>query len=432
MKSLKELLATLERFLQENGDKKNILKSITEEFLKKKLNMRIPMQLINGMELTNLKKIELIGIVEALYGEGYQVFKPSNYFNDIEISKYNTYIGDMDKEIDVIEFNNVIISPNGDGFFIPYVPISYIHDLVEDRLISYNFETQRNAKIKKVGEGFIKKINVNKRSVEEIKELYLNNKAFVTTITLNLTGSDSEGNIGYDEANKTLHIQLNGDLTLDCIDGWHRLSGITKAVEEAKIKEKQIEGYINVAIETFTTEEARNFIFLNEKKNNIDKDFTKTLSNDDYNVYAKELNKFGNKTNNLLYDNIAIDYATYKVRHSRTTQYVVADALRDSNFDISILKRKKDIVKLAEDVNFVCEYIKAYKYEDDEEKFNNSVYNSNYMYYIYITVVKDKNIEELEKVCETLINNEETLKRLGLNAKRCSYKSIKLTIKGLF
>ena len=291
MKSLRELLVILEKFLQDNADKKDVLKSINEEFLKKRLNMRIPIQLINGMELTSLKKIELIGVVEALYNTGYTKFNPSNYFNDVEINKYNNYIGEKEKEVDIIEFDNVTIKPSGDGFFIPYVPISYVHDLVEDRFISYNFETQRNAKIKKVGEGFIKQINVNKRSVEEIKELYLNNNAFVTTITLNLTGSEEDGGINYDKENRKLYIKLGSDMTLDCIDGWHRLSGITKAVEEAKSREISLEGYINISIETFTIEEARNFIYLNEKKNNIDKDFTKTLNNDDYNIYAKEINK---------------------------------------------------------------------------------------------------------------------------------------------
>ena len=60
MKSLRELLVILEKFLQDNADKKDVLKSINEEFLKKRLNMRIPIQLINVMELTSLKKIELI------------------------------------------------------------------------------------------------------------------------------------------------------------------------------------------------------------------------------------------------------------------------------------------------------------------------------------------------------------------------------------
>lgn len=158
MKSLKELLVILEKFLQDNADKKDVLKNINEEFLRKRLNMRIPIQLVNGMELTSLKKIELIGVVEALYNTGYTKFNPSNYFSNIEINKYNNYIGEKEKEVDIIEFDNVTIKPSGDGFFIPYVPISYIHDLVEDRLISYNFETQRNAKIKKIGEGFINKL----------------------------------------------------------------------------------------------------------------------------------------------------------------------------------------------------------------------------------------------------------------------------------
>ena len=432
MKSLKELLVILEKFLQDNADKKDVLKNINEEFLRKRLNMRIPIQLVNGMELTSLKKIELIGVVEALYNTGYTKFNPSNYFSDIEINKYNNYIGEKEKEVDIIEFDNVTIKPSGDGFFIPYVPISYIHDLVEDRLISYNFETQRNAKIKKIGEGFIKQINVNKRSVEEIKDLYLNNNAFVTTITLNLTGSEEDGGINYDKENRKLYIKLGSDMTLDCIDGWHRLSGITKAIEEAKLKEVSLEGYINISIETFTVEDARNFIYLNEKKNNIDKDFTKTLNNDDYNVYAKEINKFGNGTNNLLYNNIAIDYATHKVRKSRTTQYVIADALRDSKYDVSILRRKKDITRVVENINFICEYIKAYKYGDNKEAFDKSIYNSNYMYYIYIVVSKDKTLEEDEKIAETLIDNEEKLSILGLNTKRCSYKTINEVIKELF
>ena len=87
---------------------------------------------------------------------------------------------------------------------------------------------------------------------------------------------------------------------------------------------------------------------------------------------------------------------------------------------------------MVENINFICEYIKAYKYGDNKEAFDKSIYNSNYMYYIYIVVSKDKTLEEDEKIAETLIDNEEKLSILGLNTKRCSYKTINEVIKELF
>ena len=41
MKSLKELLVILEKFLQDNADKKDVLKNINEEFLRKRAENKV-------------------------------------------------------------------------------------------------------------------------------------------------------------------------------------------------------------------------------------------------------------------------------------------------------------------------------------------------------------------------------------------------------
>lgn len=415
MKSLKELMIRLEEYLSKHGKEIEVSKAIKKEFLEKGLNLRTTNLLINGMELSELTKVELIAISKALHNLGIVIFNPKTYFTESELTGYKEYKHKQEEIEDIITFENCIGNKFGSEYTACYVDINFIYWLVKNRMIAYDFETQRNARLKKLGGGYIRKINVNNKSVEEIKNLYLNGKAFITTLTLNLVG---EGDIRYDVDSNSLLIDTR-EVILTCIDGWHRISGIVKAVEEAKLNNKTLEGYVNINIETYTVDEARNFIFINEKKNAIDKNFTKTLSNDEYNIYAKEINSYGDKNSNPLHGEIAMDYSGHKIQKTKTIQYIIAEALRIAKYEASVLKRKKEISGLIDRVNYIVESIK-----EETECFNESVFNSMYVYGLYILVSAENDFETLEKDIRLIINSEEKLKALKTDSKDCSMAKI--------
>ena len=123
----------------------------------------------NNVELDNLPVEQLIAITKVFFNElKEEKFRLTNYFSDGELFSYSL----LEKENEVIQeilFKNVLKIDNKN--FICRLSGKQADVLLNNNLVAYYKEFQRNSKLVKTATGrVIKKINVNKQNLIEMKE----------------------------------------------------------------------------------------------------------------------------------------------------------------------------------------------------------------------------------------------------------------------
>lgn len=135
--------------------------------------------------------------------------------------------------------------------------------------IIYNFNTQRNAKIDVFG---IKRINVDKKKIQEISNNMLEGQQFADEIKINVlrNGDDDIEFITTDGISGTLKIN-SGEM--DIFDGFHRKTANQLAV----LKNPDIQFNWKIAITNFTEQKAQDYMVQINKQTPMKKEYIKTL-----------------------------------------------------------------------------------------------------------------------------------------------------------
>lgn len=438
MKSMNELYSEIQKNIDVEFYNSRLIKNISTEFLSKGLDPKIANYLYSGnYEISELSKNELIGICEVLYEEGFEIFKPQNFFTDSDLLNYKIMINENNEFLDRLVFKNAIKCDDRNTFLAPFVPAKDIYDFVKSHLIRYNFNTQRNAKVKTINNStVIKEINLNRKSVKEIKNLFLSGKAAVTTIYFNmLTMPNKEPIINYDENKRILTIvpdpslESNKTLFLDSIDGWHRTQGIVEAYEEALEKGIELNAYLNVQIENYSIEEARDFIYQTEKRNKINEDYTQSLKNDDFSKTARII--ASTEKDNVLYGKVGSEWNEMNVKKLYTTNAILATSLRESGLSQNLFKQKHQTDRLITMIGLITDMISEYKFNGEKDEFFDSEFNKPWSWGMYINLCfrfidKDEYFDELYKSIKIL--TEKNIVELKLGQKNASMRKIKAFI----
>lgn len=152
------------------------------------------------------------------------------YYTETEVKQAHSYEGDVPTQIELPLTLNGFKRVN-DGF-IGTLSAKFLMDMWDSQLITYNFETQREARYVQVGEEAEPRPNINQKSVIEIASAMESGKLFSSTLTFNLRpGTADDGDeYYYDEENETLTI-TKGTM-IDILDGMHRLAGSNMALRK--------------------------------------------------------------------------------------------------------------------------------------------------------------------------------------------------------
>jgi hypothetical protein len=147
-------------------------------------------------------------------------------------------------------FNNVISLD-----FENYITTIDAVELVKlqlSNLITYDFETQRSPKYKKVKDNIVPVPEVNLKSVKDISSHILNGTYLPDTITFNVYSDESEA-IEFDTKHNTLTV--NEGATISILDGFHRLQATIRAYSV----DPNIDLKFNLSIKTYDTETAKKY-----------------------------------------------------------------------------------------------------------------------------------------------------------------------------
>lgn len=414
---------------------KRIYKTVKNELIKKKLTPFIFNEVMNeenGLNISDLETNEQIAIAKGLYNYGLEKFKPSNYFNINELGAYETYI-DINENNDMeLIFENVK-EYNDYYYCCTYWKPSEQYRARKNRLVRYNFATQRQANIRKTAYGTIRReINLNRKSVNGIKEMIKAGEYFPPdTLTLNiLLLEEKNANVHYNKEKEELRIKINYDIdatdytVVDFTDGWHRDTAIYELYNEGFDVEKTFKGFpVNISI--VKPEVAARFVNRQMLANRESDEYMRAMEKNSYNDFIEAVNK---NSKSILFNQIAKTREEMLKTDKLTYNEVFEKALRhiEKNEDITIEGRSMMIYgteKYVDIINTIFEILEDKKVDNKIMKVfkSENIWLGYFAIWSYLQKNKLNDIEEY-KLIDNFVENviaikDEDIKDLKLNNK---------------
>jgi DGQHR domain-containing protein len=187
-------------------------------------------EIIKGERKLSELEIPLLCLISLTLFEqtGNKYISPDDYFTENEIIHSKSYFMDNshnDNEILPIVFKDVIMLDYQS--YVTKIDLSFLVKLFDAQLITYDYETQRSAKYKRLNDGgVVPTPDVNLRSVKDIAAHMLNETYLPDTLTLNVYSDEMEPLV-YNEKTRTLTI--NDEAVISILDGFHRLQAARRA-----------------------------------------------------------------------------------------------------------------------------------------------------------------------------------------------------------
>ena len=418
--------------------KLNMAKQIRERMLfqlKEYFDSNKTLQILNKMiPIQTLSENELINLCTFLRRNGILNINPSEYWTEIEQTtasndriKINKY-----SNIQTLNLQNVL---KIDGFNTQYVTqLSYeqLANLLNVGLISYNFATQRRARVIKVRNRVERVASINMDNVQAIKNEILNGTFQTNTITLNIRATGKEM-FSYSSENMSLSIPISEDNSIDCIDGYHRL----KAIQLAYGENNNIKGSMIVSIKNLTVEQARYFI-IQESKGTLNNQHDIELYDMSGNIakLTHEINTYNNK-NNILYNSITsennnantlIFYDTF----AEILRLSFGDLLNEAD-TIEIYKLKQFIVDVYSIVySLICKRFNVNSVQELTGLPADQMFMCGFLFVaheMYVSNNKEVDVQKLEKIVRKIDFNDDKLTYTNFNDKYDVNRYVKAWIK---
>ena len=346
------------KIIEQTGEviskKRNYLKAATHSIL------------LQQRPLSDVSDKEIYWVIDGLNetlsenGESNLVkdFKIKDIFTDKEIQKYSkSKFENVTETIYPISFKVLKIS---DDQWLSTISSKKLFELYKNQIINYNKNTQRP--LKEVTKHGVKtyKINKNKQSVNAIKEDLKKGLFIPNCLTFNINMDNPSNEYYVDEENGELVLE-NGQF--DLIDGFHRYSAIT----ELLLENPDIEFNFGIWIMNFDENKSCRFIAQEDKRNKINKTYTKSLDALNGDNFSSRIIQVLNENNNspfkgkltryndsnINYDDVVITIndnfkCSTRMEANRLSENIIKsfEILEDDNIDITNLNSNEIIVSL--------------------------------------------------------------------------------------
>ena len=318
----------------------------------------VKMYLAGNVMLDTLFLIDLGVLTLAVYKiTNKEKLNPENWFEEGKVNQIEKYTQPANKKIleYPLVFKPVLQLDHNRWRYVG--TMEEVINLYESDMITYNFNTQRDAKLYRVKGEFQKRPNVNYESVKQITDELVEGKYIPDEISFNLL-KDGTDAIIYNEDDMSLTI-LDGELNI--IDGYHNSIAIMSA------KEKGISG-VKYPIQFFNYDEAKagQFIDQKNKQNKIESNHLAAMNMSELeNTVARELNESAVSD---FRGKIATDRAYINNGLALTMYLIMTETIKK----LWNLKSRRDSRMLAEYlIDFFNELFGIYP-----EEFNSNIKNS--------------------------------------------------------
>lgn len=395
-KNRQELEYSIQNFIQSyTGSKRKLKDNLISELSNYGITPGKTQGLINlSIPLVTVGNAELYLLTKALYNvTEEQSLEPTKWFNEEEEKNYILYREKIEYNNDVIVLHD--IKQNSDNHWvcsrITYQEIAKIH---AQGLITYNMRTQREPLFVKFNNNnIVNSPNIKQTPIEKMVKLMVKDKFKPNTLSWNIRKTGEEMLPEYDEKNQTLSIPIdNINSFCDIIDGMHRTCAIMRTVEQ----KPNTEGYMMISIFYYTEDEAREYIDQEANHTAINKTHRKAFQSSDTEIImAKDINTFGNATNNIMFDRFATTYEETQLTNKFLTFETFSAALK-YNFKI---ENPREVTKITK---FLREYFNNILVNLDE---NGILYTNNVFIGLIAIAGKLYNNKEWQSIIEENVDN---------------------------
>ena len=328
-------------------------------------------------------------LTEQVYTQSAEAdIEPSNYFTDLDIKKSKQFSGETERD-EVVELPYVfyeVLNIDQENYFAK-IHIQTIKSLMDAGIPWYNFDSQREAKYVNRNGKPEKEINVNRKSVKEIKDHLLNGTLVSTLLTFNcLVGTADEGDeIVYNAKKQELTI-TKGTL-VEISDGMHRILGAIEALYE----DPDLDFTFHLAIKNYNTRAAQEYVGQINTVNKMSNSRLKELKENRYSDTAVKIIQTQSEMKGKVSQT---NRPTVEMGH--LTSFALLSDTIDETFKIT---SKKEATGLAEYLGEFFDHLLG-SFPDEfinnpKENKDKSIINSNSTFAGYIVLakrIKDENI----------------------------------------
>lgn len=335
MKSIGELENNINKLVEQNKDLK-LIKKIVNVFEKKGLNANVPRMLFQGdLDVIQLNKIELIGLASSLYEiTELQIYRPTSYFTSIEMDEYELMAIVPEVKLQQAIFPH---TRRMDSYhYLTTISAKELHDILDNKLLGYNKSLQRPPVEVRMGRSVVKRINVDKKKVEELKDRLVEKKSMPTPTQIILSvvnyGGKLDMSFNGSEYDGRLVITPNfsdkeNPTKFFITDGFHRITAVDRAYTEYFKKDgKELDYTLTCLIQVATPDKIKQTV-ADSFKVNIPKE--------------EEIKRITPSANNKFIDNLI---AKVDILDGRVSESIIA---KSSNYYTSkdILYKTMDYIK---------------------------------------------------------------------------------------
>lgn len=267
----------IREYLKEKFNDKNLLSSYATKILTK----RLPLE---TLDIKNDKELFVLYVFTEGLQEALKLTDRDNELIGLENEIMQLDVKEYFTTTECQQFSKLVYQENeskgypyifehmlqvSDSHYSGIISAQELAKLDSTNDIIYNFNTQRNAKIDVFG---IKRINVDKKKIQEISENILTGQQFADEIKINVlrNGDDDIEFISTNGVMGTLKIN-SGEMNI--FDGFHRKT----ANQLALLKNPEIQFNWKLAITNFTEQKAQDYMVQINKQTPMKKEYIKTL-----------------------------------------------------------------------------------------------------------------------------------------------------------
>jgi hypothetical protein len=222
-------------------------------------------------KLPELDIRELLLFCEQIFAKtGDMSINIDDFFTSAEVREAKQFSASLDKQDEIefpITFTNATVV--GNSAYMVTMSIQTINKMMDNDLLYYNFETQREAKYVKRKDKIIIEPTLNRNSVKEISEHLLSGTLVPTVLVLNCetrsTTDESGEELIYDS--KKMELTITKSTRVSITDGFHRITAARNALQA----NPELEFNFAVLITNYSTKKAQQYMAQISKSNPVSK-----------------------------------------------------------------------------------------------------------------------------------------------------------------
>jgi hypothetical protein len=215
---------------------------------------------------------ELLLLTEQIFAKtGDLSINPEDFFTPAETRESRQFSAALENKQDEMSFPITFTNATvvGNSAYMITMSIQTITKMLDNGLIYYNFETQREAKYVKRKDTIVIEPTLNKDSVRDITEHLLQGTLVPTVIVLNCetrsTTDPSGEEIIYD--GKKLELTITKSTRVSITDGFHRITASRNALQI----NPELDFNFAVLVTNYSTKKAQNYMAQISKSNPVSK-----------------------------------------------------------------------------------------------------------------------------------------------------------------